>query len=197
MMSEVLWFLSWLPLVLTAVSELPPPSEVRVTLDHSGYFLRWERGAGTPPGTSFCVQTQRSNNKWEPVSGCQQVQKQLTCNLTEAFREYLEIFKIQVEAQLKGQRSQPVVLKDYKPPAHLPPPEIDVTLCGSIFCVELLPPYLNPWDIYNHIRYEIQVDQQVELRTTTDNVQHVVLDSGVLMIFFFFTNFFFFHFMFL
>ncbi|PWA26243.1 hypothetical protein CCH79_00013724 [Gambusia affinis] len=71
-MTELLWILTCLPLALTAVSTLPAPINVKVTVDQLGYVLRWEPGVGTPNGTSFNVYTYRWVSpggvfEWKPL----------------------------------------------------------------------------------------------------------------------------------
>ncbi|KAK5616724.1 hypothetical protein CRENBAI_024199 [Crenichthys baileyi] len=155
-MTELLWILTCLPLVLTAMSELPAPSKLTVTLDHMGYILRWEPGAGTPAGTSFSIKTRRQR-KEIPVSSCKQVQNPLVCNMTEAFTDPTEIYNIQVTAHLGNKTSQPAVLKGYKPIAHLPLPRLNVTPCSSNLCVDFLLPYKRLQETYNRINYQLQI----------------------------------------
>ncbi|MEQ2254696.1 hypothetical protein ILYODFUR_006226 [Ilyodon furcidens] len=157
-MTELLWILTCLPLVLTAMIEPPAPSKVTVTLDHTGYILRWEPGAGTPAGTSFSVTTRHPSQPKEiPVSSCKQVQNLLVCNMTKAFTDPTEIYDIQVRAHLGKKTSQPAVLKEYKPIAHLPLPRLNVTPCSSNLCVNFLVPYKHLQETYNRIHYELQI----------------------------------------
>ncbi|XP_014824484.1 PREDICTED: interferon alpha/beta receptor 2-like isoform X2 [Poecilia mexicana] len=158
-MTELLWILTWLPLALTAVSGLPAPLNVKVTLDQSGYMLTWEQGAGTPSGTYFSVHTARlnSNKELTLVSGCQRVQKPLTCNLTETFGDLLHIFNIEVKAHLGNNTSQPAKLGEYKPIAHLPLPSLNVASCRTKLCLRFLPPYSRFQENYDKIDYELQI----------------------------------------
>ncbi|MEQ2315274.1 hypothetical protein AMECASPLE_020573 [Ameca splendens] len=155
-MTELLWILTCLPLVLTAMIELPAPSNVTVTLDHTGYILRWEPGAGTPAGTSFSVTAKRLH-KEIPVSSCKQVQNPLVCDMTEAFTDPTDIYNIQVKAHLGKKTSQAAVLKGYKPIAHLPLPRLNVTPCSSNLCVDFLVPYKRLQETYNRIQYQLQI----------------------------------------
>ncbi|MED6250808.1 hypothetical protein ATANTOWER_010494 [Ataeniobius toweri] len=155
-MTELLWILTCLPLVLTAMIELPAPSNVTVTLNHTGYILRWEPGAGTPAGTSFSVTTRRQH-KEIPLSSCKQVQNPLVCNMTEAFTDPTDIYDIQVKAHLGKKTSQAAVRKDYKPIAHLPLPRLNVTPCSSNLCVDFLLPYKRLQETYNRIHYQLQI----------------------------------------
>ncbi|XP_023192002.1 interleukin-20 receptor subunit beta-like isoform X1 [Xiphophorus maculatus] len=158
-MTELLWIFTWLPLALTAVSSLPEPLNVKVTLDQADYMLRWELGAGTPNGTSFSVYTfsDTQTYKWFPVSSCQRVQSPLTCNLTETFGNLLDSFKIKVMANLGNRTSNPAELEEYKPLAHLPLPRLNVTSCNTKLCLHFLPPYSRFQEIYDRIEYQLQI----------------------------------------
>lgn len=161
-MTELLWILTWLPLVLTAVSELPAPYDVKVTLDESGYILRWEPGAGTAAGTWFSVAVtveDTSRNVWCQASGCQHVQSPLICNLTGAFKDLTEPYDIQVKAHLGNRTSQTAWLNDSVPLKHLPLPELKVAPCGPNICVDLLPPQLlqHIREQYDMIKYQLRI----------------------------------------
>ncbi|MED6270251.1 hypothetical protein CHARACLAT_008322 [Characodon lateralis] len=158
-MTELLWILTRLPLVLTAMIELPAPSNVTMTLDHTGYILRWVPGAGTPAGTSFSVTTKTisKQHKEIQVSGCKQVQNPLVCNMTEAFTDLTEIYDIQVRAHLGKRTSQAAVLKEYKPIARLPLPRLNVKPCSPNLCVDFLVPYKRLQETYNRIHYQLQI----------------------------------------
>ncbi|XP_035988611.1 interferon alpha/beta receptor 2 [Fundulus heteroclitus] len=157
-MSELLWILTWLPLVLTAVAELPAPSNLTVTLEPSGYFLTWQPGAGTPAGTFYRVKTKTSMDaRWFPVKDCQCVQEPQSCNLTGPFIHAMEEYNVQVMAHLGNRTSPPAELKRYVPIAHLPPPLINATQCGSIVCVSFLPPSQHHLYIYSLLHYELRI----------------------------------------
>ncbi|XP_054908815.1 interferon alpha/beta receptor 2-like [Poeciliopsis prolifica] len=171
-MTKVLWLLTWLPLALTAVS-LPAPRNISVTLSQSGYMLRWEPGAGTPHGTSFSVHTSKKKHPFISVSGCQQVQNPLTCNLTETFGDLVGSFDIQVKAHLGNRSSKPTELKEYKPMAHLPLPKLNVTACYSKLCLRLRPPYSRFQSTYDTIEYQLRIES-----SNTD--KHQILKLGPL-----------------
>ncbi|XP_043987619.1 interferon alpha/beta receptor 2-like [Gambusia affinis] len=156
-MTELLWILTCLPLALTAVSTLPAPINVKVTVDQSGYVLRWEPGVGTPNGTSFNVYTYREKPIYQWVSVCQSVQSPLACNLTKTFGDLLHNFKIKVEAHLGNRTSKSAQLEDYKPAAHLPLPRLIVTSCSNKLCLSFQPPYSRYQETYDNISYDLLI----------------------------------------
>ncbi|KAM4561255.1 interferon alpha/beta receptor 2-like [Fundulus diaphanus] len=171
-MSELLWMLTWLPLVLTAVGELPAPSNLSVTVGPSGYFLRWQPGAGTPAGTFYRVKTKTSTDaRWFPVNDCKHVQEPLSCNLTHPFTVAMEEWNVQVTAHLGNRTSPPAELKRYVPIAHLLPPLINVTHCSSIICVSFLPPPQHHPYIYSRLHYELRIQRSGVQKAEVLNLQ--------------------------
>ncbi|XP_028993095.1 interferon alpha/beta receptor 2 [Betta splendens] len=154
-MTSALWLLTCLPLVLPALSKLPPPVNLSLNSKHFRTVLKWEAEAGTPTGASYQVTfTTDSETLWRPVPGCEQVQIQLVCNLTEVFSDPSHTYLAQVETLLGENISQPTSYSDFKliRDSQLDLPLLDVTLCDMSLCVDLQFPKLYMLNMSQHYR---------------------------------------------
>ncbi|XP_034549955.1 uncharacterized protein LOC117820336 [Notolabrus celidotus] len=156
-MAVLILLLTWLSPVLPAMNKLPQPVNLDLTSDHFIYLLRWERGAGTPPGASYRVSlcTDRGTS-WRPVLGCQSVVDPLLCNLTEALSNPLESYLTKVTAYL-GTQSSNGTYKRLTPSSGLGPPLLSVAPCERNLCVELQPPLQRLRPVYELLKYGLRV----------------------------------------
>ncbi|XP_041857104.1 cytokine receptor family member b2 [Melanotaenia boesemani] len=150
-MTAWFWILTWLPLVLPALSQLPVPTNVTLNSNQLSYILKWEPGPGTPTGTYYHVSvgTERGTSD-VPVSGCEHVQPPLICNMTEAFSDWRERYITKVTAHLGSLQSE-AATTGFKPIDHLDLPGVKVTPCGRDLCVDLQPP------LGHNLSYELQI----------------------------------------
>ncbi|XP_006799199.2 interferon alpha/beta receptor 2-like, partial [Neolamprologus brichardi] len=159
-MTALIWMLSWLPLILPAVGTVPKPVNISVTSLNFSYILKWEAGPGTPPGVYYNVEyTTERKHSWNPVAGCERVQKPLFCDLTAAFSVLTEKYFTRVGAQLGGQ-----VFGDpnetgvpFKPIKHLSLPLLSVAPSDRSLSVDLHPPLERLRQSYNILHYELQI----------------------------------------
>uniref|UniRef100_UPI003AAA5952 interferon alpha/beta receptor 2-like n=1 Tax=Centroberyx gerrardi TaxID=166262 RepID=UPI003AAA5952 len=160
-MTAVIWVLTWLPQVLSAMSELPKPDNVKMNSTNFIHVLSWESGPGTPSGVHYQVSVHSvSGRSWEPVAGCQHVELPLACNVTEAFPDPREGYITQVVALLGARVSQPAQQKEFVPirQTHLDFPRLTVTPCGRSLCVGLHPPVERLREIYDSLQYTLHVN---------------------------------------
>ncbi|XP_051258986.1 interferon alpha/beta receptor 2 [Dicentrarchus labrax] len=165
-MIALMWMLTWLPQVLPVMSKLPQPINVNLTSDHFRHMLRWDPGLGTPTGVYYrvAVHTERGTS-WVPVAGCEHVQHQRVCNLTESFN-LTEVLNNPDSAYFYQITPLPESLPRisytsslFKPirDTHLDPPLLTVTPCGSNMCVELQPPMEHLRKIYELLPYRLSI----------------------------------------
>uniref|UniRef100_A0A668T5P8 Fibronectin type-III domain-containing protein n=1 Tax=Oreochromis aureus TaxID=47969 RepID=A0A668T5P8_OREAU len=155
-MTALIWMLSWLPLILPAVGILPKPVNVSLTSLNFSYILKWQAGPGTPPGVYYNVEyTTDRKHSWNPVAGCERVQKPLVCNLTAAFSVLTERYLTRVGAQLGGQVfGEPVI---FTPIEHLSLPLLSVAPSDRSLSVDLHPPLERLRKSYDILHYELQI----------------------------------------
>lgn len=153
-MTALIWMLSWLPLVLPAMTEVPMPVNVTLTTSHFSHILKWEPGPGTPRGTYYLVQTTTERGTPMPVAGCERVQQPLVCNLTKAFSDPLEYYIIVVKAHNSKQSAS---ITGYKPIMHLGLPLLTVRSCGRHLCVDLQPPKEHLREAFDSLRYQLKI----------------------------------------
>uniref|UniRef100_A0A672HVW6 Interferon alpha/beta receptor 2-like n=1 Tax=Salarias fasciatus TaxID=181472 RepID=A0A672HVW6_SALFA len=157
-MERLLWMLPWLPLVLSAVGELPKPVNVTLVSEGFSHLVKWEPGAGTPAQAYYQVSI--TTERWvscDVVSGCERVQHQLLCNLTEAWSDPTQTYIILVRAALDQQASQPAYAPRFKPLDHMDQPLLTVTHCRRDLCVDLQPPVERYRDVYDRLHYHLQI----------------------------------------
>ncbi|XP_022058131.1 cytokine receptor family member b2 [Acanthochromis polyacanthus] len=153
-MTALVWMLSWLPLVLPAMSELPMPVNVTLTPSHFSHILKWEPGPGTPTGAYYLVRITTERGTWMPVAGCERVQQPLVCNLTEAFSDPLKSYMTMVNAH---NSSQSAIISEYKPIMHLGLPLLTVRNCGRHLCVALQPPKEHLRQAFDSLSYQLKI----------------------------------------
>ncbi|XP_069544447.1 interferon alpha/beta receptor 2-like isoform X2 [Brachyistius frenatus] len=181
MTTAVVWTLTWLPLVLPAMSELPMPVNVRVTPSHYNHTLTWEAGPGTPAGVSYSVTviTERSSSQI-PVVGCERVQQPLVCDLTAAFSDPVEVYITAVTAVLDKRKSEQVYAQRIKPITHFGLPLLSVTACGANLCIDLQPPTERHRGSYDILSYQLRIDSdngdKAQFLRDTRSLRTVVLD---------------------
>lgn len=159
-MTALTWMLSWLPLILPAVGTLPKPVNISLTSLNFSYILKWEAGPGTPPGVYYNVEYKSERkHSWNPVAGCERVQKPLFCDLTAAFSVLTEKYLTRVGAQLGGQ-----VFGDpnetevpFKPIEHLSLPLLSVAPSDRSLSVDLHPPLERLRQSYDILHYELRI----------------------------------------
>lgn len=152
--------LTWLPQVLPAMSKLPQPINLTLNSSHFNHLLKWEPGPGTPTGVYYSVTVKaQTGTSWMPVAGCEHVQHPLVCNLTEAFSEPEQVYFTRIEALLKAQDSQEVVLPGFQPirDTQLDLPWLTVTPCGKDLCVDLQPPMGHLREYYDSLNYKLRI----------------------------------------
>lgn len=159
-MTAFIWMLTWLPLVLPAMSALPPPVNLILISNHFRHMLKWGPGPGTPTGAyySVAIRTDKGTS-WVPVAGCERVQHPLVCNLTDAFSNPTVSYFAQVTALLGPQSSLPANHPEFKPikDTHLDLPLLTVTSCGRNMCVDLQPPMEHLRETYNTLHYKLKI----------------------------------------
>ncbi|XP_070770627.1 interferon lambda receptor 1-like [Enoplosus armatus] len=164
-MTALIWMLTWLPQVLPAVSDLPQPVNVNLTSNHFRHMLTWEPGPGTPTGVSYQVTVHtETGTSWQPVDGCEHVQRPLVCNLTEAFLDQKQLYLTRVTARMRARASPPVTLQTFQPikDTDLDLPLLTVTPCGSDLCVDLQPPMEHLRESYDSLQYKLRVKSSVD-----------------------------------
>ncbi|XP_058476368.1 interferon alpha/beta receptor 2-like [Solea solea] len=161
-MTALIWMLTWLPQVLTTMSELPQPVNLTLTSSHFTHVLKWQPGPGTPSGVYFnvTINTEKGTS-WTPVAGCKRVQYPLVCNLTDAFHDPSEVYFVRVVARKEAQTSKPVTHPAFKPitDAQLDMPLLSVTSCGSDLCVDLNPPMEQLREVYGTLHYKLKIQR--------------------------------------
>ncbi|XP_023154636.1 interferon alpha/beta receptor 2-like [Amphiprion ocellaris] len=153
-MTALVWMLSWLPLVLPAMSELPMPVNVTLTTSHFSHILKWEPGPGTTTGAYYLVSITTERGTWMPVAGCEHVQQPLVCNLTEAFSDPLETYITMVKAH---NSSLSAIISGYTPIMHLGLPLLTVRSCGRDLCVDLQPPKEHLREAFDSLSYQLKI----------------------------------------
>uniref|UniRef100_A0A671XV46 Interferon lambda receptor 1-like n=2 Tax=Sparus aurata TaxID=8175 RepID=A0A671XV46_SPAAU len=160
-MTALIWMLTWLPQVLSAVSELPSPDKVTLNSSNFIHLLKWEPGPGTPRGVYYSVDAVNTNTgtSFLPVDGCQHVQHPLVCNLTETFSNRDVTYTAKVTARLEGWNSSSRTLNDFKPirDTHLDLPLLSVTPCDEYLCVDLQCPVEHLREVYNRLDYKLRL----------------------------------------
>lgn len=161
-MIALIWMLTWLPQVLPAMSELPPPVNLTLTSDHFIHILKWASAPGTPTGVYYQVDISKVTGTFHPVAGCERVQHPLVCNLTEAFSKYEEVYFTRVTARLETQTSQPSIYKRFQPikDTRLDLPLLTVTPCNRSLCVDLQPHMEHLRERYNLLKYELRIQNR-------------------------------------
>lgn len=180
-MAVLILLLTWLSPVLPAMNKLPSPVILNLTSDHFIHQLTWKQGAGTPPGVSYNVSvTKITGHIWLPVAGCQRVVDPLRCDLTEAFSDPFATYLTQVTAHLGSESSNPAQHNGFRPikDTVLDPPLLSVAPCGGNVCVELKPPLEHLRDIYEHLKYKLDV--RVRGNPVQNPPYSVLLDGLVL-----------------
>ncbi|KAM9342964.1 interferon alpha/beta receptor 2-like [Pholidichthys leucotaenia] len=159
-MTPLIWILSWLPVVLPAVSDLPAPVHLTIIYRDFSYILRWEPGPGTPAEVHYSVAYSPNRSMpWFPVEGCERrLQHPLTCNLTEAFLDLKKTYLVRVVAQLEGQRPEEAIVEDFKPITYLHLPSLSVFPCDRNLCVDLQPALERLKETYNVLQYRLQIN---------------------------------------
>ncbi|XP_073329615.1 uncharacterized protein [Pagrus major] len=183
-MTALIWMLTWLPQVLPAMSELPPPVNLTLSSSHFIHLLKWEPGPGTPPGVyySVTVGTDRGTSL-RPVSSCQRVRHPLVCNLTAAFSDRDETYLTEVTAHLEGRTSKPDTYNDFRPmrDTHLDLPPLSVTPCDGYLCVDLRSPVEHLREFYDTLDYKLRLQYDgVEKKKDTKSLRRVMFLEYVL-----------------
>lgn len=156
-MTPLIWMLTWLPLTLSAVSELPPAVNLILT---PGRVLEWQPGPGTPTGVYYNVTIMNdTGTSWAPVAGCERVHYPLVCDLTGAFYDPRKLHFVRVLTVQKGQAS-PAVIHPITPlkEAQMDPPQLAVTPCGRNLCVDFYPPTEHRRKIYDTLSYKLKIE---------------------------------------
>ncbi|XP_035460275.2 interferon alpha/beta receptor 2 isoform X1 [Scophthalmus maximus] len=159
-MTALIWMLTLLPQVLSAMNELPPPVNPTVIPSHFSHILKWQPGPGTPAGVHYHVAiTTTKGTSWVPVAGCEHVQYPLVCNLTGAFYNPREFYFAQVITMQEGQASEPLIHPAFIPikDTQLDLPVLTVTPCGRDLCVDLHPPMEHRREIYDTLSYKLKI----------------------------------------
>ncbi|XP_040913714.1 interferon alpha/beta receptor 2-like [Toxotes jaculatrix] len=182
-MTALIWILTWLPQVLSAMSELPHPVNITLNSDHFIHILKWQPGPGTPTGVYYqvAVNTDKGSS-WMPAAGCERVQHPLVCNLTDAFSDPRKVYFIQLTARLEAQVSQEVIYKEFNPITHtkLDLPLLTVTPCGRNICVHLQPPMEHLRTIYDSFQYTLKIESsstdKIQFRDTKSLTKYILED---------------------
>ncbi|KAK2839398.1 hypothetical protein Q5P01_013138 [Channa striata] len=165
-MTPVIWILTWLlPQVLSVMSELPKPEKPDISSANFVHILTWEPGQGTPTGVYYNVTIRREwEQSWKPVGGCERVQHQLRCNLTDAFTVKSHNYYTQVTAILGQQTSLPANLNVFTPNYNttLETPLLTVTSKGRNLSVKLQPPIKHLKEAYDIFTYKLQLQRKGE-----------------------------------
>ncbi|GLD54739.1 uncharacterized protein AKAME5_002846000, partial [Lates japonicus] len=134
-MIALMWILTWLPPVLSAMTELPKPVNLTLT---SKYFR----------GTS-----------WTLVDGCNNVRDPLVCNVTDELCDPWEVYFFQVIALRGAQLSKSDIHPEFKPirDTHMDLPQLTVTPCHRALCVDLNPPMEHLRKIYDNLTYKLKI----------------------------------------
>ncbi|CAK6968412.1 interferon lambda receptor 1-like [Scomber scombrus] len=160
-MTALIWLLTWLPQVLSAMSELLPPVNVTLTSKELIHLLRWLPAPGTPAGVYYHVAScLNTGTQLLPVTGCERVQHPLVCNLTDAFSNPTLIYLTRITTRLDTQpASKPFDYKKFEPieDTELYPPRLNVTPCGKGLCVELQPHTEHLRYIYKSRSYRLRI----------------------------------------
>nr|CAD68051.1 class II helical cytokine receptor CRFB2 [Tetraodon nigroviridis]CAD79444.1 cytokine receptor CRFB2 [Tetraodon nigroviridis] len=165
-MVTLLRTLVWLPLALTAPTQLPAPDALTLTSTEFVHVIRWEPGPGMPPNARYSVTYKKEREQqWEPVPGCQRVQD-LACELTQTLSKENQVYIIQVTALLEDQdlgRAQ----RKFNPfrDTHLGLPVLVLLACGRDLCVDLQPPQEDLRDTYQTLRYRLKIQTSAGERT--------------------------------
>ncbi|XP_053185069.1 interferon lambda receptor 1-like [Scomber japonicus] len=181
-MTALIWLLTWLPQVLSVMSELLPPVNVTLTSKQFTHLLRWSPAPGTPAGVYYHVAvTPNTGSRWQPVTGCKRVQHPLVCNLTEAFSDPKLTYFTEITTRLDTQPpSPPFYYKGFYPikDTELDPPLLNVTPCGKVLCVDLQPQTEHLRDIYNSFSYRLRIntDRNQSFRNTKSLDQVILKD---------------------
>ncbi|XP_026152327.1 interferon alpha/beta receptor 2-like [Mastacembelus armatus] len=179
-MTAVIWTLTWLPLVLPAMSKLPQPVNLTLISSNFKHLLKWEPGPGTPTGVHYNVTVTTDRGKsWVPVAGCVHVHHPLVCNLTEAFSIIQDSYFAQITALLEYQESLPATSQQFTPieDTQLDLPLLTVTPCSGNLCVDLHPPVEHLRTIYasHNYRLKIQSNSVIVQVKDTDLMQRQIL----------------------
>ncbi|CAN9498051.1 unnamed protein product [Ophioblennius macclurei] len=160
-MAFLFLMLPWLPLVLSAVVKLPKPVNVAIISEGFSHVVKWKPGPGTPVqayySVSIATDRMASDNL---VPGCERVQHQLLCNLTEAFSDPMQTYITMVKAVLDEQSSYPAVASRFTPLNHMRPPLLTVTPCGRDLCVALEPPIERYREVYSSLNYHLRIESR-------------------------------------
>ncbi|KAM4609130.1 uncharacterized protein ACJ7VT_014960 isoform 2-T2 [Polymixia lowei] len=182
-MTPFIWMLTWLPQVLSAMSELPMPVNVSLTSIQFIHLLTWQPGPGTPRDAHYCVSVHAGRgSSWKPVPGCERVESPLVCNLTKVFPDPRNIYYSKVTAVLGGQYSPPFVHEGFKPinGTQLYLPLLTVSPCDRALCVGLQPPWEHHRQIYESLQYRLRVkknNDRDQFFLSTQSLKKVVLED--------------------
>ncbi|XP_019955335.2 interferon alpha/beta receptor 2-like [Paralichthys olivaceus] len=165
-MTPLIWMLTWLPQILSAMSELPPAVNLTLTRSH---MLKWQPGPGTPAGVHYNVTIiTDKRTSWVPVAGCEHVHNPLVCDLTGAFFDERELHFVQVMTVQKGKASQAVIHPGFIPleDTWMDLPHLTVAPCGRNLCVDLHPPTEHRRKIYDTLSYKLKIECNSAERAT-------------------------------
>ncbi|RVE57795.1 hypothetical protein OJAV_G00202630 [Oryzias javanicus] len=153
-MTSRVWIVTWLPLVLAAVGELPAPTRLTLTSRNLQHLLTWEPGPGTPPGTTYRVTKSTARHVETEVEGCGSVLR--TCNLTGVLGDDpFDSYDIRVEAV--NRTSPAAEVARFKPAEHLDLPLLTLTPRNRSLSIELRPPHDDLSRYYKRIQYQLQI----------------------------------------
>ncbi|GAA6219747.1 cytokine receptor family member b2 isoform X1 [Lates japonicus] len=159
-MIALMWILTWLPPVLSAMTELPKPVNLTLTSKYFRHNLTWQPGTGTPTGVSYnvTVSTVRGTS-WTLVDGCNNVRDPLVCNVTDELCDPWEVYFFQVIALRGAQLSKSDIHPEFKPirDTHMDLPQLTVTPCHRALCVDLNPPMEHLRKIYDNLTYKLKI----------------------------------------
>ncbi|XP_061774592.1 cytokine receptor family member b2 isoform X2 [Nerophis ophidion] len=177
----ILWMMTSLLYVLTAMSELPQPVNIALTSNNFIHMLTWEPGLATPEDVYYQVFFITDTGiDWIPVASCQHVQQPLVCNMTKAFSNPSLVYITQVVAKLGHQASLPTSHPAFQPikDTYLDLPLMTVAPCGHNVCVELQPPMPHLRDFYEPLSYQLRVkSSDAERELETKSLKRVTLEN--------------------
>ncbi|XP_036397099.1 interleukin-10 receptor subunit beta-like [Megalops cyprinoides] len=139
-----------------ALSTLPAPVNVTIESVNFEHILKWNPGAGTPPGTGYRVTYSHYGSRWRrlPASSATMV------NVTEKFTEVTWLYAVRVQA-VNGAMKSPMTATTFRPykDTVLGPPQVSLAGCGNCLKINITFPRGRAKesieDIYGVFRFNI------------------------------------------